>query len=134
MDWFLGVWEGLKGFVGGVAEKLGLVASETNSGAGSRRNRRGRRGRRAPVVGDAVEDADVAARRVGAVPAAAVATVAAIAPGAGTRPAVFEAQTPTAIEVEAPPAPQVRPLAAFEAPAAGPSPRPIHVERCTAVP
>ena len=63
MDWFLGVWEGLKGFVGGVAEKLGLVADETNSGAGVRRKsprsprlsggdcwrrRRGRRGGGAP--------------------------------------------------------------------------------------
>ena len=125
MDWFLDVWEGLKGFVGGVAEKLGLVADETNSGGGARRNRRGRQG---AVAGDAVEDGEVAARRVGAVPAVAVATVAAVAPAAGTAPAVFEAQAPAAIEVEAPPVPQVHPLAAFETPIAAPAPRPIHVE------
>ena len=128
MEWFLGAWEGLKGFVGGVAEKLGLVADETNSGAGARGNRRGRRGRRGAVAGDVVEDAEVTARRVGAVPAAAVAAVAAVTPAAGTGPAAFKAQTPAAVEVEAPLAPQVYPLAAFELPAAGQAPRPIHVE------
>ena len=71
------------------------------------------------------------ARRVGAVPAVAVATVPAVAPAAATAPAVFEAETPTVIEVEAPPSPQVHPLVAFEALAPGLALRPIHVE-CTA--
>ena len=126
MDWVLGVWEGLKlrGRRGREARPRG-DGDELRSGrraeppwapwspgGGRRRHRRGR--------------AEVTARRLGAVPAAAVATVAAVAPAAGTAPAAFEAQTPTAIWVEAPPAPQVHPLAAFEPPA--PAPRPIHVE------
>lgn len=97
MDWFLKVWEGLKGFVGGVAEKLGLVAAETSA---------------APeAVGRTV--AEVPARRVGAIPVAAVATAAAVAPGTAASPAAVDGVR-SATGVEAPP-PEAFPFAASEA-------------------
>ena len=96
MDWFLGAWEGLKGFVGSAAEKLGLVATERNSGAGARRGRRGR----VPAAGDAAPGAGAVARRVA--PVAVAATLAAAVP-AGV-PADLAPASPVPVEFAGVPA------------------------------